>query len=120
MSSPALTVNDLFKWLSQVLAHALPTLPFSGVYQRLSPLFEILIQGQLPDPDDPLPWTVPLASNWPAPIPGLQVPLLTIAVRVGPEPIVPPWSIPPGSPHLGEVVSSPAAHPEAGDPSCPA
>ena len=98
MSSPAETVDQVFAWLRKVLGVVLPVLPFSGVYRRLTALFELLIAGSLPSPTDPLPWTIPIAGDWASPLPGLAVSLDQIRIQIEHRPVSSP---PLGAPDLG-------------------
>ena len=95
MSSPAETVDMVFRWLRQTLGLFLPTLPFSGVYRRLTALFELTIKGSLPKPTDPLPWIIPLADDWIGPLPGISVSIDQIRLQVAQRPVVSPSHDPP-------------------------
>jgi hypothetical protein len=90
MSLPPTTVNQVFGWLRRVFSISLPTLPFSGVYRRLTALFELTIKGSLPAPTDPLPWDIPVASDWISPIPGVAASINQIRIRVEERPTYSP------------------------------
>lgn len=82
MSSPADTVDQVFQWLRKVFGVFLPTLPLATAYRRFTSLFGISIAAPLPAPDAPLPWDVPLAEDWPLPMPGVDVALQHIRIHV--------------------------------------
>jgi hypothetical protein len=91
MSSPAETVDRVFRWLGAVFRIVLPMLPLPGVYARLTVLFDLPVAAKLPDPTEPLPWTIPVAESWTAPIPGLAVSFDAIRIHVAAyEPPNPP------------------------------
>jgi hypothetical protein len=77
-----LIVNDVMEWLRRVRDIALPTLPFSGVLKRLTALFKLIITGSLPNPRDPLPWTIDVADSWDNVIPGTSVSIDSIRIFV--------------------------------------
>jgi hypothetical protein len=86
MSSPTETVNQLFRWIGQTLGLKLPSLPFSGVYARLTALFNMLIKGPVPQPTDPLPWNIAVEDDWLGPIPGTKVAINNISIQVEERP----------------------------------
>jgi len=82
MSSPGLTVNDVMEWLQRVRKVALPTLPFSGVWQRFTSLFQRFITSALPSPQSPLPWTIDVGGSWDNVIPGTSLSIESIQIVV--------------------------------------
>lgn len=96
MSSPGLSVNDVLQWLERVRGLTLPTLPFSGVWQRLTALWQKLITSALPSPRSPLPWTIDVGGAWDNVIPGTHVSIESIQIVVSEpgSPVSPPASPP--------------------------
>lgn len=94
MTSPAETVDQAFRWLRTVLGVALPVLPLTGLYRRLTALFELTLSGDLPAPTEKKPWIIPVSENWAAPIPGLAVSIENIRIRVAQDEVASPASPP--------------------------
>jgi hypothetical protein len=90
MSSPAETVDTLFGWLRQIFGIFLPRPPFVGGWRWVAALFELPIAGTLPDPGDPLPWSIKVAEDWIDPIPGISVSINDIRIQVAADPIYSP------------------------------
>ena len=82
MSSPGLTVNDVMEWLRSVKQVTLPTLPFRGVWQRVTALFKQFITSALPSPRAPLPWTIDVGGAWDNVIPGTRLSIESIQIVV--------------------------------------
>ena len=58
------TVNGLMGWLNSLFGLKVPVLPLSGFSQYLKNLWNRLIIGNLPDPQDPQPWVITVEGNF--------------------------------------------------------
>lgn len=99
MNSPPDTVDQVFQWLRKVFGVYLPTLPLAKGWRRLAGLFGIAVDPPLPAPTDPLPWDLPLAEQWPLPLPGVKVSLTDLRIHVAERtPAAANDSLPPTAP----------------------
>lgn len=64
-TSPPLTVSDVMAWVNNLFGGRIPTLPFPpSWWQSLTTLWNKLVVGQLPDPDEPKPWRIDIEGTW--------------------------------------------------------
>jgi hypothetical protein len=71
------TVNMLIQRINAIFGLSLPTLPLTGWPAVMNNLWQMFLAGPLPDPADPLPWTIEVSGS----LEGLLPPSSTLPVR---------------------------------------
>ena len=82
MKSPPETVNSVMEWLNERFALNLPTLPLHGWVGAVQALWRKLVSGPLPPPQEPLPWVIPVAEDWPELLPPNSTLKVTVTIVV--------------------------------------
>jgi hypothetical protein len=77
------TVNALMQRLNSIFGFNLPLLPLTGWPAFMKGLWQMFISGQLPDPNDPLPWCIEVEGNLEGLLPESSTLQVTAHILVG-------------------------------------